>query len=204
MIYHVMQGLTCMCITSAILQCIKKSQPEHGLPEKNSLVFQLFFFISGFCLCPANAVSTILVLLCAGYIGAMAYTDFYTMQVYSFFCLVISVAGYGYLFINQDWRTCSIAFMFILVVVLGRLVKAYSSGDLEIFCAITPYLAMIASRNNLEVFFFLFVYFWICLLIKAVSLLIRAARDKKLERKGPMAPAMCVAFMILTALENFL
>lgn len=204
MMVRLVQGMLVLCLTTGILYCIRKIVSEHELPQKKLSLFLIFFFFSGFILQPAEWTESIVLILFISYIGAMAYTDYYTRQVYVMFYVIAAIIGYGHMAMHQKWESMWHIFLFVLIVLAGMLVHAYTLGDAEIFIAAAPYLSLIAERNEMEGLFLLLLFYWFSMILWPVNWLLYAMVKKKMETKFPMVPFIYGALIMILGMENLL
>ena len=114
LIARFVQGIAVCYLASGILRCIRKNVAEPKLPRENAQQFYIFLFISGFCFYPDKWIISTIMILFIACLGAMAYTDFYTRQIYVFFYVIVALIGYGQMAFCQDWRSMGSILIFIL------------------------------------------------------------------------------------------
>ena len=121
------------------LAFIKHVDDENGLPDKPSIKFLIIATtMGGLSMYFENAY--LMVVFCA-FIFIEAYTDYYTMQLYLIFSLIVSL-GYGYMIlagkISLDIFIEICIFLFLIVI--SRIVKVINTGDVWMMITLIPYI----------------------------------------------------------------
>lgn len=199
-VVRVAQGGLAAGLTLILICTIKKSDAVHRLPERCGPISKLCFFAGGFLLPPTGAITGLLVLF-AAYLAAMAYTDYYARQVYPFYCILVATFGYGWLCCSWVQRVGRVDMIwtigYILLVLIGQRLRAYTLGDAEIFVAAIPALAAVAShtgRDLCQVYTFFFLGSAVCGVIGwLIRLVMTGSRDNNIA----YVPAMYGAFLAL-------
>lgn len=202
---RILQGAVAFLIYYSILVCIKKYDPGHGLPKKMTWRAFIFPSVGGICLATGSLVQTILLVLCIGYLSAMAYTDYYSKRVYSFFYIVTAIPGYIWMMTNGTWSTIAALLVFILFEVLcAFLFGGFRDGDVEVFIALAPYLTLLACRIQINVLLFLNLFLIISMLFAVIGCLILSIKERRLIRKNAMVPFIYGALICMILIDNIL
>lgn len=200
---RIAQGGLTMLLSIAILCCIRTADPEHGLPERNSRLSAGISFVGGFLLFPADIWISALGVVFISCLGAMAYTDFYSGQVYPFFCYAVALPGYVYLIALQDWDVLFHVVVFAAFAISAGLLHAYSFGDAEMFLTAAPFLALLAEQSRVGVFLGLCLYWGASAFFGIAIWLFKRLGKKSCGEKFAMAPAMYLALLSALFFGNF-
>lgn len=192
-----------MLLSIAILCCIRKADQEHGLPERNSGLSVVGVFVGGFLLLPDDIWISALGVIFISCLGAMAYTDFYSGQVYPFFYYAVALLGYARLIALQEWDSLFYVAVFAAFVIFASLLHAYSFGDAELFLTAAPFLALLAEQSKVEIFLGLCLYWGVSAFFGIAIWFFKRLRKKSCGRKFAMAPAMYLALLFVLLFGNF-
>lgn len=192
-----------MLLSAAVLCCIRKADPEHGLPERNSRLSAAVFFVGGFLLLPADIWISALGVAFISCLGVMAYTDSYSGQVYPFFCYAVALPGYARLVALQDWDALFYVAAFAAFVIFASLLHAYSFGDVELFLTAAPFLALLAEQSKAEIFLGLWLYWGASAFFGIAIWFFKRLGKKSCGKKFAMAPAMYLALLSVLLFGNF-
>ena len=201
MIYRVIQGFIVALLSFSILSFIRAADLEHDLPKKTSWLAIGIFFMAGFIVEPKESITTLLFLVFISYLGAMAYTDWHTRHVYTFFSLIVSMIGYVSLLLNPNRIEIIKLLFFISIVLFCWLLHAYAFGDVELFFAMTPYGVLLAEQYQADVFFLLLFLFCLSVTFGMVGWMIEKLRKKNQGKSFAMAPAIYAVFLVLLSLD---
>lgn len=199
MIYRVIQGFIVALLSFSILSFIRAVDLEHQLPQKTSWLSIGIFFMAGLVIEPKESITTILFLIFMSYLGAMAYTDWYTKHVYTFFSLFVSMIGYVSLLLNSNRIEFAKLLFFISIVLFCWLLHTYAFGDVELFFAMTPYGVLLAEQYQADVFFLLLFLFCLSIIFGILGWIIERVRKKKIGEHFAIAPGIYAVFFILFA-----
>lgn len=194
-------GMIGVFLTVGIVVCIRKFVPDHKLPEEMKIPAIVFFFASSAIVQTEDIVTTMLLLVFISYLSASAYTDYYSRYVYSLFSIVVGIAGYLYVVLNASWNDLKQMLIFCLVVLAAYFIKAYASGDVEVFVVSNPFVYMLARRMELPVLELLLFFFVLSVCLTLLWALIRLAVKRKREKQIAMVPAIHGAMCTLMVLE---
>lgn len=198
---RVVQGGLVAGLTLIFIRTIRKSDAVHQLPNRCGTRSKFCFFAGGLLLQPTGAITGLLLMLFAAYLAAMAYTDYHTRQVYPFYSILGAVIGYGWLCCSWIQRGCWVDIVwtigYVLLVLIGKRLRAYTLGDTEIFIAAAPALAAVASLSGGSLCR-VYTGFWllsaVCGIIGwGIRLLLTGSRSDNIA----YVPAMYGAFLIL-------
>lgn len=197
-------GMGVLILANGILHCIKVVCKDHGLPQKVSMPLQFTLFFSGAVISPENGCLSILFLFPVSCMAAMAYTDYHTRQIYVTFSRIMLVAGYGLLILLQQEFCLQGVLLYLFLVLVGVIVRAYTSGDAELFAALAPYIILISEQNGIEAGVFLVLYYWASLILWAANFLLYILVKNRLQKEFPMVPFLYAALLLIVGVENFL
>ena len=194
-------GMIGVFLAVGIVVCIRRFVPDHGLPEEVKVPAIVFFFLSSAILQTEDVVTTTLLLVFISYLSASAYTDYYSRYVYSLFSIVVGIAGYLYVVLNVSWNDLKQMLIFCLVILAAHFIKAYASGDVEVFIVSIPFVYMLARRMELPVLELLLFFFVLSVCLTLLWALLRLAVKRKKEKQVAMVPAIHGAACVLLILE---
>lgn len=200
-----LQGVLVLILFVCIIQCIKKYDSHHGLPEKITGKAILIPLLSGLCIAEGNLVYKILLILCMGYLTAMAYTDYFTRKVYSMFYILATIPGAIWLVSMVDWRKINEILFFILIIIFASFVlHAFRDGDVEVFIALVPYIALLADKWELDLILALLGFLLSSMLFAVCGCLALSVKRKKFVKENAMVPSICVAMLCTILLDNLI
>lgn len=202
---RIMQGAVAVLLFRIILFCIRKRDVTHGLPQKVSFWAMISPFACGFCLYTEEAWSAALLVMYIAYLAAMAYTDYHSKCVYSFFYIVIAVPGYIWLLQEGDWNAIQAVLIFCVIVVVSSVIlKGFKDGDMEVFIASAPYITLLAYRMKEEVLFVLVLFLFLSVFFSIAGTVVLSIRCGKFIRKNVMVPFIYSALFWIVLLDNLL
>lgn len=199
------QGIFALVIFRIIIGCIKKFDSENGLPEGLSWKMIFLTFFSGGLIVPESIVQSLLLITFISYLASMAYTDFYTMQVYSLFYVLAAVPGYMWLLGTGSWFAIKVALIYIGFVLIAFWVfKGFGGGDAEVFIAATPYITLLAQRMEQSVVLVLILFMLLALAYSVLGCVVKSIRTRKWVMKSAMVPYIYGAAVCMVILDNLL
>lgn len=204
LITRLLQGVASFLLANGILRCIKTSCIDHGLPQSVNVWLQAAFFFGGFMIQPERGWNSVLAVLVISCLGAMAYTDYHTRQIYVFYSRGLLVAGYGLLLFSYTKFSMSEVLLYLFMVLAGVLLRAYTLGDAELLAAVVPYFILTIEQNQMGTGVCLLLYYWMTLVLWAVNFLLYILVKHYMEIKFPMAPFLYAAMLLWCFFEYFL
>lgn len=197
-------GIGVLLLVNGILHCIKVVCKDHGLPQKVNIPLQFTLIFSGAVISPENGYRSIFLLLPVSCMAAMAYTDYHTRQIYVTFSRIMLVAGYGLLLLLQQKFCLPGVLLYLLLAIVGVIVRAYTFGDAELLVALAPYIILLSEQNGMEAGVFLVLYYWVVLILWAANFLLYILVRHRLQKEFPMVPFLYAALLLIVGLGNFL
>ncbi len=173
---------------------MKKADDGHGLPENIGIFYIVITAIVG-CIAITTFYSYFfLSILFTAYLAIMAYTDFYTMKLYTIFHILIGMIGYIALFIvsGLSIREFILGLGFIIFM---WLIKAINTGDVELLFASFPYICLFADVYKINKLYFCLIFLTVIMLISVVINF--KAFIKKGKTKAPFAVPVFIGYVVM-------
>ena len=201
-----MCGLLNIMAVLGLIRQIKRLDAENSLPEQVKIKEYIMFFLCGALSYRGIAISTIALVGLSVYLAFMAYTDYHTKHVYSFFSYLFFVAGACYLFLmSENWKAELLCFLlFGLIAMLGFVVKAYTLGDVEIYVALYPYFMKFFFADHVTEERFLQVISWYLLTLFVSVVTSINIRKFKFNKTKAMAPVISFTFVMAMLAYHYL
>ncbi len=177
---------------------VKKADYDgHGLPENVEISYIFITAIAGCIAIAAFYSYFFLYILFTAYLAIMAYTDFYTMKLYTIFHILIGMIGYIALFIVNGLLIREFILGLILIFFM-QLTKVINNGDVELLFASFPYICICANIYKIDK---LCVWFGFLMLVLFVSVVINLkAFIKKGKTKAPFAVPVFIGYVVMALL----
>ena len=202
---RIFQGVLALLLFKTFIGCIKKYDSENGLPEEMSWKIELTVFCGGGMIFPETVLQILLLILFIAYLASMAYTDFFTQRVYSLFYVLVAIPGYLWLVGEGSWLMLKVVLMYIgFVAVCSFVLNGFCDGDVEVFIAATPYMALLAQRMKQPVLLMLMLFMLVSLLLGIAGSMVQSIRKRKIITKSAMVPYIFGAAICMMALDNIL
>ena len=180
-------------LMSAGITCMKKIDNKHGLPENVGVFYILVTAIAGGITTEAFYPYFFLSIFFTAYLAIMAYTDFYTMKLYTIFHIIAALTGYIALF-HFKWSIWEFTLGFGLIFFM-QLAKVISIGDVELLFASFPYCCIFAQIYKIDELYFYFIFL---IVIMVISIIINfKAFIKKGKTKAPFAVPMFIGYVAI-------
>ena len=199
------QGATVLLIYCCIIHNIKKYDSRHGLPPKLVWKDMVMSFVSGICIADGSWIHRILLVICMGYLAAMAYTDYYSRKVYSLFYVLAVIPGAIWLVcIGKLENLVAIPLFLLFILFASYVVGAFRDGDVEVFIALTPYVVLLAYRLGIKLFMMFLIFLLTSMLTAVCGSLLVSIKRRKFVRENAMVPFIYGTMLGVVVLDNFI
>lgn len=198
--YSLLSGFAVMIAVHIVLLFFKRIDPDSGLPETTSIIFLILGFVSGVAAVNISQepISILIYDIFFSYTLVMAYTDFYTKQLYTFASIIVFMIGIVLLFMKNYICFSILAYTVFLLLML--LIKMFATGDFLLLIAGMPYLVLFEAQNGYMPGYILALHFLLSMIILV------CVHGWKLLKKGrkkimaAYAPVNYTAAIIITVM----
>jgi hypothetical protein len=178
---------------------IKWADATCGLPEKTNIIFPAVSCICGrICGRIFEIRSVIPLALLTAYIYISAYTDYYTMQLYTIFSVAVFIVGIVMQYLTMHDICCFEMALFVILVVFSRLSGAINTGDVYLLAALAPWLALYGYITGFDAFTVMSIFYLISLV---TGILINIRKVIKIKHYHvPFAVPVAIVYFLGTVL----